>query len=500
MNLLPLFVIIPLGSAFLMLILTRIWRGFPDWIGNLCTGSLALLSLWAIRLSSGSPLIYAVGGWDGSEGVCGVLGILLVMDGLTVLMLLAVNILGFLVTLYSISYMEHYTDKGKYYTLFILMMAGLNGVVISGDMFNLFVFLEITAIASYALVAYGVEAGELEASFKYQVLGGVASILILFGIAIFYHLTGTLNLADASRVLSEKAPAAPIYLVSALFIAGFGLKAAIMPFHAWLPDAHPSAPASISAMLSGVVIKILGIYALCRLFFNVIGITPVVLKIFMILGAVSLLAGVFLALGQWDLKRLLAYHSISQIGYVILGIGLGTELGILGGLFHLMNHTVFKSLLFLNAGSIEYATGTRNLKRMGGLQKKMPVTSGTSLIASFSIAGLPPFNGFWSKLIIIIACIQAGHPVFAVWAVIGSVMTLASFLKVQRYAFSGQLKDMYHKIREVPVSMCIPMIVLAALAVGMGLLLIPSVRAWVLDPAVKALLNAVPYVQMTLGG
>ena len=190
MSLITLFVIVPLGSAFLLPILNKIWKGFPDWVGNLASVFLMGLSIWMIQFAR-ETIVYFVGHWEPVQGIP--IGIALVVDGLSVLMLLIINVVAFLVMLYSISYMSHYTDKGKYYTLFLLMLAGLNGVVISGDLFNLFVFLEITAISSYALVAYGVEAEELEASFKYQVLGGTASMLILFGIAIFYHLTGTLS-------------------------------------------------------------------------------------------------------------------------------------------------------------------------------------------------------------------------------------------------------------------------------------------------------------------
>jgi len=185
--------------------------------------------------------------------------------------------------------------------------------------------------------------------------------------------------------------------------------------------------------------------------------------------------GVFLAIGQWDLKRLLAYHSISQIGYVILGIGLGTPLGILGGLFHLFNHSIFKSLLFLNSGAVEYSTGTRDLQKMGGLIERMPVTGTTSLVASMSIAGIPPFNGFWSKFIIIIAAVQAGRFGYAFWAVLASLLTLASFTKVMKYAFFGTLRQKWNKVKEVPFFMKVSMLLLAAICVAGGLLLLSGV-------------------------
>lgn len=213
-----------------------------------------------------------------------------------------------------------------------------------------------------------------------------------------------------------------------------------------------------------------------------------------------MIVGVFLAIGQWDLKRLLAYHSISQIGYVVLGIGLGTPLGILGGLFHLFNHSVFKSLLFLNSGAVEYATGTRDLQRMGGLFAKMPVTGATSLTASMSIAGIPPFNGFWSKLIIIVAAVQAGYFGYAFLAVIASILTLASFMKVMKYAFYGTLRKRWARIKEVPFFMRLSMCILALICAVGGLLLLPVVKQIFLVPATEALFQGAKYAELILKG
>ena len=207
----------------------------------------------------------------------------------------------------------------------------------------------------------------------------------------------------------------------------------------------------------------------------------------MTLGVLSMIGGVLLAIGQWDYKRRLAYHSISQICYVILGIGLGTPLGILGGLFHLLNHAAFKSLLFLTAGAVEYRTGTRDLKEMGGLRERMPVSAGSSLVGSFSIAGVPPFNGFFSKLIIIIACVQAKHYGLAGAAVVVSILTLASFMKVQRYGFFGELKEKWEKIKEVPISMQVAMLLLALACLGLSLLILPDLRELVLVKAERVL-------------
>jgi len=434
-----------------------------------------------------------MGGWNPP------FGIVLVLDGLSALMLFTVSIISLVVTVYSIQYMKKFTDKPKYYTLLMLMIAGMNGVILTGDFFNMYVFIEIAAVSSYALVAFGTEAEELEASFKYMVLGSVASALILFSVAIIYATTGTLNMAHVSRIVSEQGITPPILLCFAMFIAGFGLKGAMVPFHAWLPDAHPSAPAPISAMLSGLLIKAIGVYALTRIIFNVFGINASFSLILMFFGALSMIVGVILAVGQWDLKRLLAYHSVSQMGYVFLGLGLATPLGILGGLFHLFNHAAFKSLLFLNSGAVEYSAGTRDLNNMGGLRDRMPGTFTTSLAASMSIAGVPPFNGFWSKLFIILAAVKSGHNVYALLAVIASILTLASFLKVQKYGFFGKLKDKLKDTKDAPGLMLVSMGALAVicLVVGLGF---PVVVKYIIDPASQTLLNGLGYADMVLGG
>lgn len=494
LNLFPLFVILPLGGAFLNALVGRYIKRFSDILANLITFSLFCLSVYCLPLvKEFTVLIYEVGGWRPPFGIS------LVLDGLASFMLLTINLVSFTITIFSINYMEKFTVKWKFYTLFLLMLTGMNGVVITGDIFNLFVFLEIASVASYALVAYGTEMDELEASFKYTVMSSVASLFILLGIGILYSYASTLNLADLSNYLAHTNTTLVVKFVAVLFLMGFGLKAAIVPFHAWLPDAHPSAPAPISAALSGIVIKALGIYALVRVFYNVFGTSAEILQMIAILGIISLMVGVLLAIGQWDLKRLLAYHSISQVGYIMLGFGLGTPLGILGALYHLFNHSIFKALLFLTSGAVEYSTGTRDLEQMGGLREKLPVTAGTNFIGSMSIAGIPPFNGFWSKLIIILACLEVNRLGYAFWAVLGSILTLSSFMKVQKYAFFGKLNEKYREIKEVPICMKIAMIALAVICLMGGLMLLPQLSKYLLSPAVDVLANGIRYKDIVMG-
>ncbi len=497
-GLLPLIIVIPLAGAFLIPLVARRSRILSEILGNLATLSVLIISLELFQARG----IYTIGGWIPP------LGINWVLDGLSNLMLVIVNLISFAATVFSIKYMRKYTALHKYYSLFLLMVAGMNGVVLTGDLFNLFVFLEIASVASYALVAFGTEHEELEAAFKYLVLGSIGSTFILMGIALLYGLTGYLNMASVSLALAQGEKTFLHLFTAVFFIVGFGIKAALVPFHPWLPDAHPSAPAPISAMLSGVLIKALGVYSLVRVLFNVIGMTELLGGAIVAIGVLSMTIGVFLAVGQWDFKRLLAYHSISQMGYVVLGIGLGgyiiasdgnpatAALAILGGLFHLANHSVFKSLLFLCSGSIEYATGTRQLKEMGGLIERLPVTSVTCIIASLSIAGVPPFNGFWSKLVIILAAFQAGYYPLAAITILVSFVTLVSFLKVMRYALLGSLPETLNGVRESPWSMSCSMIFLALFCIGMGLLLlIPGLREGVLEPAVGVLTNGLAYAQ-----
>ena len=502
--LIPLFVVVPLAGAFLIMILGRFFSEINKYLASLILLILVIFSIYSLVTTGKNLSLYKVGGWEPVNRIP--IGIYMVMDGFTVIVLCIINIIGFLSAVYSISYIKRYTAENYFYSLFCLMVAGMNGVVLSGDLFNIFVFLEISVISAYALVAFGVEKNELEASFKYQVLGGIASFLILFGIGFIYWKTKTLNIADIKQAFTSGYDKTFYIFVQILILCGFGLKAAIIPFHAWLPDAHSSAPSPISAMLSGVLIKAVGIYVIIRLFFNMFVITEGIAMLITTLGTLSMVIGVFLAIGQWDIKRLLAYHSISQMGYVVMSAGIGmillsrgvkpeiASLAIAGSIFHLVNHAAFKGLLFLNAGAIEYTIGTRDLKEMGGLSKSMPVTASTSFVASMSISGIPPFNGFFSKLIIIIAAVMARFYLLAVLAVIVSIITLASFLKFQRYAFYNKSdSNQKRNIKEVPFPMIFSMVVLSLLCVFLSLLAIPEIRDTFLTPAIDILTDPVKY-------
>lgn len=445
-----------------------------------------------------------------------VAGIAMVCDGLTRLMLVIISVVSFAAILFSLSYMRKYTKVYLYYSCLMLMIAGVNGVVVSGDLFNIYVFLEVAAVASFALVGFGVESEELEASFKYLILSAVASGFILLAIGIVYNLRGTLNLAQIAEFTQSAEHNNALWLALGFFVAGFGLKAAMVPFHAWLPDAHPSAPAPVSAMLSGVLIKASGVYVIARLVFNVIGVSVPVAYVLILMGCASMLIGAFLMWGQWDFKRLLAYSSISHMGLVMLALGVGAEalakqqamtarwqgvalLAIFAGLFHLLNHAAFKALLFLCSGSVVHRTETRDLQELGGLGQRMPLTCLFTRIGSLSIAGVPPFNGFFSKLLVLVAVVWAGHWFIGVLLVLASFVTLLAFIKVQRYLIQGELPDRLSSIQESPAPMLLAMGILAALCVALGILL-PLYSAGLLRPAAEALWGLEHYAAAVFGG
>jgi multicomponent Na+:H+ antiporter subunit D len=489
-----LFVVLPLIVAGVLPLVGKVSRRFvPDLLANSTLLFLVVYSAVAGRaLIAGGPVLQQ-SSWLGET-----VNIRLALDGFSLFMLVVVSIVGLAAGLFSIDYMEHYGAKANYYALYLIMVAGMNGLILATDLFGVYLFLEVAAIASYALVAFGLGHDELEAAFKYLMLSVVASAFVLASIAIIFGMTGSLDFAAVAAALKELNAGAVVGIASAFFLLGFGLKAALVPFHAWLPDAHPSAPAPISAVLSGLLIKVSGVYAMTRIFLNVFGLTPVLSTVLMVMGTVSMVVAAFLALGQKDMKRMLAYSSISQVGYVVLGIGLGTPLGIAGGLFHLFNHALAKGLLFLTSGSVQQATGTRDLDEMGGLAKRMPITAATNLIGALSISGVPPLNGFWSKLIIIVALVQAGHPVFAVIAVLTSVLTLWYYLLIQRKAFFGKLNEKWASVKEAPFWMTAATVLLALLCVGIGILFSSTITTWI-QPAADVVADGVHAVTGSWG-
>lgn len=496
MNPVPFLIIVPLAAAFFIPILGKRIKMFAETVCILATLSLAAISFFiAFSMRNERLLMYNIGNWAVPAGIP------LIVDSLSMFMLLIVNVIAFLVSIYASNYVRRYTDTWKFFSLFMLMIAGMNGFLISGDLFNMYVCLEMASIAAYALVAFGVRAEELEASFKYTVMGAAGSSFILLGIAILYSYTSTLNMADMARAIAIRGASNVVPFVSALFLVGFGLKAALIPFHAWLPDAHSSAPTPVSAVLSGLLIKVLGIYAISRVFFNIFGINAQTSLVLIILAVASMVAAGILAFGQDNIKRMLAYSSISQVGYVALGLGVGTPLAILGALFHLFNHSISKSLLFLNAGAVEDIGGTRSLKDMPGVLSRSPVTGYTNIIGAMSISGIPPLGGFWSKIIIIFACIQAGRPVLAFIAIAVSMLTLGYYFKATTRVLFGSKHSRAcgNKTGRIPLALAVPMVVLAVISIISIFMLLPNMGRTFMGDAIAILVRGEEYAGMVLG-
>lgn len=464
------------------------------------TASLAfVLALVKPVLLDGEIISYWMGGREPAGGYA--IGIALEADGLSMFFALLISVAVFVSGIYSIQYMSHDHKQQEYYALFLMLSGGVMGLVFSGDLFNMFIMVEILTFAAVALTAFrNTAVGALEAAFKYMVVGCIGSTCILAGTAILYAQAHTLNFAQLAQLIPGNLNTATKVAFALLFV-GFSTKAFIVPFHPLAADAHGAAPASISVMISGVLTKS-GIYGLIRItyfLFQGMGLgTMQFLLVF--IGCLSMFICVTMALAQHDFKRLLAFHSISQIGYVLTAVGLCTALGVSSGLYHAMNHTLFKGLLFLAAGAVLHAAGTTDLDRLGGLAKKMPHTTVLFLIGAFSISGIPPFNGFASKWLIYQASYQKavesgniGFLLVTVIALVTSVLTLASFVKVSQSVFFGQLPRELENVKEAPAGMRFAMSIFAVLCVVTGLF--PGlVTTYITEPAARAVFNVAEYI------
>lgn len=497
MNYLPLFTALPLLGAFLVPLFSKILERIGDIIVTVITTFLLVLSIYSIFLLPifGNIYVYEIGKWPISPIP---LGIVFTFDNLSCLMVLAINLLSFACAIYSVRYLDGYTGRWKFWTLFLLMVAGLNGVAIAGDLFNLFLFIEISAIASYALVAFGLEKEDLEASFKYQVIGEISGLTILLAIALIYAKTSTLNMADIANTLINQNKGVLFWFTISLLTFGFLIKSAVFPFHFWLPDAHSQAPAPISAMLSGIFIKILGVYSLSRLIFNVFGLTrsnaPKYFNMLLIFGILSIIIISFIALSQTNYKRLLAYSTISQIGYIFVGLGIGNFLGIIGALSLIFAHALDKGLLFLTAGSVEKALKTLDIDEISLIKKRMPFCGIVYTLGALSLAGVPPFLGFFPKLFLILGAIK--EKMFGIAIILGvfSILTLAYLLKITNKVFTK--KD--GELVEVSGLTVASFLLLILLIFIFGLFYFSYLKPSLIEKAGEAIMRGVEYAKLVL--
>ncbi len=423
------------------------------------------------------------------------------LDGIGLLLAAVVVVLAALVVWYSGRYMAGEDGEEKFYALLVMMCGAMIGLGCATDLFNLWVWFEAMAISSYMLVAfYRNQGASLEAGVKYLVQSAAGSALVLLGIALVLGQTGTTSL-NAIRAANDGATGMVLLAAGALFIIGFGVKTALVPLHTWLPDAHSQAPSGISAMLSGVVIEA-GLVALLRAVGALAGVSASWGLLLMVFGALNILLGNLMALRQVQVKRMLAYSSLSHVGYMLLGLGVtvGFQLpqGAAGGFFHLVVHALMKGLAFLAAGTLLYALhlarGSHHpltVDDLNGASRRYPFTALVLSLALFSLGGLPPLAGFMSKWQIFVAGVQTGNTaviVLIVFAALNSVLSLGYYAPLVNRMYRYEPSAIVRAGARVPATMAVPLALLAGALVVIGFY--PALMRWLVDPAAASLLAA----------
>lgn len=449
--------------------------------------ALAVLVL-AVVAFTGKPLIWGLGSgvWGlGAHPTPETLNPIFVLDDLSGMVVLGVGFFSVLIALYSIKGMAGVSGLRQYYAYFLWTIGAACGAALANDLILLVSMWGFLGLTLYLLISLGETGAEVAAKKTFIIVGASDSLMIL-GIGILWLLTGRFAM-DAISVRLDGALPVIAFLC---LVAGAFAKAGAMPLHSWIPDAAEKGPIAVTAFLPAALDKLLGIYLLARVAITLFVMTKGAQVFLMAVGAVTVIGAVMMALVQHDFRRLLGYHAVSQVGYMVLGIGTGTPIGIAGGLFHMLNNAIYKSCLFLSAGNAEKAAGTRDPEKLGGLARAMPITFLAFLIAALSISGVPPFNGFFSKWMVYQGIIEGGRNgpgLWVVWlvaAVFGSALTLASFAKVTHLIFLGTAKEKGRKIKEAPFAMWLAPAVLAILCVLFGILAVPLPLKVLIYPAV----------------
>jgi len=470
-------VVIPLIFSFLNLLFGWWKKGFcyPITLVALSLSFLASLHTLNTVITSGT-IHYYLGGWNPPWGIE------YVVDHLNAFVLVIVSFIALLVAIYSKKSVEkELPEKIVYlYCLFLLQVTGFLGIVVTGDMFNLYVFLEIASLAGYALIATG-EDGAPFASFNYVIFGTIGACFYLLGVGYLYIVTGSLNIADLSQILPDLYNSKVVLVAFAFFLVGVSIKMALFPLHVWLPDAYTYAPSAVSALLAPLMTKV-GAYVMIRIMFTVfkpyfsIELIPVT-SILGWMAAGAILFGAILALAQTDLKRMLAYILVSEVGYITLGIGLANRNGLTGAILHILNDAFMMLALFLVVGAIMYRSGNREIPQLRYLHRKMPFTMAVFVIAALSVIGIPPTCGFFSKWYLILGAIDAGKWVFVAVLLVSSLLNVILFFRciesaylepVAEHASGGS--ELVIAREESPLTMLIPILIAGAGIMSFGVL------------------------------
>ncbi len=499
-------ILVLLFGAMLQIAVARLWPKLTHPLAVVTSaGSFVAAVLLAVRVVRDGAVSYQLGGWSPPWGIE------LRVDNLSAVMVVMVTALSLLVLVFAGSGLAAHlrSRRAYFYSLYLLLTMGMSGMVLTGDLFNLYVFLEVTALASYAILGVGDDASPVSA-FRYLIIGTLGAMFYLLGIAFVYGITGTLNYADvAERLMAMGSDGAsgPAAVGLALMLAGFGIKAALFPLHIWLPDAYTYAPNVTTAFLGSVGTKI-GAYAIFRVLYTVYGVEQnridwPVLEVMGALSAVAIVVGSVLAIAQTDLKRMLAYSSVAQLGYVLLGFSLPNELGLTGGFLHILNHALMKCCLFLATAAIVARLGHRDIRKLGGLGREMPMTMTAFTIAAISMIGLPPTAGFFSKWYLVLGAVEAGRWPYVVVILGSSLLTAVYFFRVLEHAWLRALADPQARLQPtsaggeafserrhlLPAGMIAPLVVTGLGIFVLGLASWPLVEH-VIRPALPAALGA----------
>ena len=421
-------VLIPLATGIVTLLLRNRRAERAVTLVGVSLGLAYAIYLLALVWQQGR-VFTAVGNWPPPYGI------VLVVDLWSAIMLLLSALMGLVVLLYTFATLDPARERHNFYTLYALMLMGVNGAFLAGDLFNLYVWFEVMLIASFGLMTLGGERGQLEGGLKYVVINLVSSTIFLIAVGLLYGLTGTLNLADLHRVLSAYPPSTITNALAMLFLVTFGIKAAIFPLFFWLPASYHTPPVAVTALFGGLLTKV-GVYAMFRVFPLLFGQEgSFIFPLLLVIAGLTMTVGVLGAIAQNNVRRILSFHIISQIGYMIMGLGLYTVAGLAGGIFYVIHHIVVKTALLMIGGGIEHLNGTGQLKELGGQLRLRPWFALLFLLAALSLAGIPPLSGFFSKLSLLLAAVSSASYGIAAVSLAVSLLTLFSMSKIWSEVF-----------------------------------------------------------------
>lgn len=462
-----LLVVIPLLAAPVAAMLSgRRWPWLIASLAGIACLALASMQAWVVMTSG--PISYHIGGWPPPWGIE------YRVDALNAFVALIVSTIAALAMPYALRSVEREIAEEKtplFYAALLLCMTGLLGITQTGDVFNVFVFLEISSLSSYALISMGQDRRALTSSFSYLIMGTIGATFFLIGVGLLYAVTGSLNMADLAERIPEVTANRTLHTAFAFIIIGISLKVALFPLHLWLPNAYTYAPSVVTTFIAATSTKV-AVYVLVRFIYTVFGpefsfVTMPTSWLLVPLAIIGLLSTSLVAIGQDNVKRMLAYSSVAQIGYMVLGIGMATGLGLTAAILHVFNHALMKGALFMALGAVFYRIGSIHLKDMRGLGRRMPLTMAAFVAGGLSLIGVPLTVGLVSKWYLILAAIELGWWPVVLVVVVGSLMAVVYIWRVVEVAYFQQAET--DEKCEAPLSMLVPMWALVIANIWLGI-------------------------------